>query len=207
MAKLTITTFLTLDGVMQAPGGPNEDRSDGFEHGGWSVPFADEDFGRFMDEVFRRVDCFLLGRRTYEIFAAHWPRVTDEDDPVAGPLNRLPKYVVSRTLDRADWNNTTVLGGDLAQEVGRLKEERTGGEIQVHGSARLARSLIALGLADELNLLVFPVFLGTGRRLFPDGGPPTAFALTGHRTTSTGVTIQTYRPTGPAAFGTYELGE
>ncbi|MEV3992582.1 dihydrofolate reductase family protein [Streptomyces sp. NPDC049837] len=206
MAKLTLTTFMTLDGVMQAPGGPDEDRTDGFEYGGWSVPFADEDFGRFMNEVFERVDCFLLGRRTYEIFASYWPKVTDENDPIASRLNSLPKYVVSRTLDKADWNNSTVISGDLTEEVNRLKQG-PGREVQVHGSARLAQSLIALGLLDELNVLVFPVFLGKGRRLFPDGGAPTAFELTGHRTTSTGVTIQTYRPTGPAEFGTYELGE
>jgi dihydrofolate reductase len=206
MAKLTLTTFMTLDGVMQAPGGPDEDRSDGFEYGGWSVPFVDEEFGRFMDEVFGRVDAFLLGRRTYEIFAAYWPKVTDENDPIAGRLNALPKYVVSRTLDKADWHNSTVVGGDLTEEVGRLKQG-PGREIQVHGSARLAQSLIALGLVDELNLLVYPVFLGKGRRLFPDGGTPASFELTGHRTTSTGVTIQTYRAAGPARFGTFAPGE
>ncbi|GAA2488538.1 dihydrofolate reductase family protein [Streptomyces gobitricini] len=206
MAKLTLTTFTTLDGVMQAPGGPDEDRTDGFEYGGWSVPFVDEDFGRFMDEVFGRVDAFLLGRRTYEIFASYWPEVTDENDPVASRLNALPKYVVSRTLGKAGWNNSTVISGDLTEEVNRLKQ-RPGHEIQVHGSARLAQSLIALGLVDELNLLVYPVFLGKGRRLFPDGGSPTAFELTGHRATSTGVSIQTYRAAGPARFGTFELGE
>ncbi|GGU24447.1 dihydrofolate reductase family protein [Streptomyces lavendofoliae] len=206
MAKLTLTTFMTLDGVMQAPGGPDEDRTDGFAYGGWSVPFVDEEFGRFMDGVFGRVDAFLLGRRTYEIFAAYWPHVTDENDPVASRLNALPKYVVSRTLDKAGWNNSTVLGGDLAEDVGRLKQG-PGEEIQVHGSARLAQSLIALGLVDELNLLVYPVFLGKGRRLFPEGGSPTAFELTGHRTTSTGVAIHTYRAAGPARFGTFALGE
>ncbi|WP_336321890.1 dihydrofolate reductase family protein [Streptomyces lavendofoliae] len=206
MAKLTLTTFMTLDGVMQAPGGPDEDRTDGFAYGGWSVPFVDEEFGRFMDGVFGRVDAFLLGRRTYEIFAAYWPHVTDENDPVASRLNALPKYVVSRTLDRAAWNNSTVIGGDLAEEVRRLKQG-PGEEIQVHGSARLAQSLIALGLVDELNLLVYPVFLGKGRRLFPEGGSPTAFELTGHRTTSTGVAIHTYRAAGPARFGTFALDE
>ncbi|MFF9867654.1 dihydrofolate reductase family protein [Streptomyces sp. NPDC013953] len=206
MARLTLTSFVTLDGVMQAPGGPDEDRTDGFEYGGWSVPFADEDFGTFMNEVFDRADGFLLGRRTYEIFAAYWPRVTDENDPIAGRLNALPKYVVSTTLDKADWHNSTVLGGDLAGEVARLKQQ-PGREIQVHGSARLAQSLIAQGLVDELNVLVHPVLLGKGRRLFPDGGRPTAFALAGHRTTSTGISILTYRPTGPAEFGTFALDQ
>ncbi|OEJ93695.1 dihydrofolate reductase family protein [Streptomyces thermolilacinus] len=206
MAQLTLTTFLSLDGVMQAPGGPDEDRSDGFDYGGWLVPFADEDMGRFMNEVFDRADAFLLGRRTYEIFASYWPEVTDPDDPIAGPLNNLPKHVVSRTLRTVEWNNSHLVEGDLGEVVARLKAG-PGREIQVHGSARLAQGLIAHGLVDALNLLVFPVFLGKGRRLFPDGGVPTAYELTGHRTTSTGATIQTYRPTGPAEFGTFAAEE
>ncbi|MDT9682763.1 dihydrofolate reductase family protein [Streptomyces sp. TRM76323] len=206
MAQLTLTTFLSLDGVMQAPGGRDEDRSGGFDYGGWLVPFADEDMGRFVNEVFGRADAFLLGRRTYEIFASYWPRVTDPDDPVASRLNNLPKHVVSRTLQKAEWNNSHLVEGDLVQAVARLKEG-PGREVQVHGSARLAQGLIAHGLVDALNLLVFPVFLGRGRRLFPDGGTPIAFELTDHRTTSTGATVQTYRPTGPARFGTFAPGE
>ncbi|WP_374985042.1 dihydrofolate reductase family protein [Streptomyces fradiae] len=206
MARLTLTAFLTLDGVMQAPGGRDEDRSGGFDHGGWLVPFADEDMGRFVTEVFDRAGAFLLGRRTYEIFASYWPRVTDLGDPIASRLNTLPKYVVSRTLAKADWHNTHLVGDDLAETAARLGE-RPGPEVQVHGSARLAQGLIARNLPDELNLLVFPVFLGKGRRLFPEGGAPTAYELTGHRTTSTGATIQTYRPTGPAEFGTFALPE
>ncbi|KUH40557.1 MULTISPECIES: dihydrofolate reductase family protein [Streptomyces] len=206
MAQLTLTAFLSLDGVMQAPGGREEDPSDGFDHGGWLVPFADEDMGRFMVEVFDRADAFLLGRRTYEIFAGYWPQVTDPDDPIASRLNTLPKHVVSRTLDRVDWHGSRLVEGDLVEAVTRLKEG-PGREVQVHGSARLAQGLIAHGLLDRLNLLVFPVFLGSGRRLFPEGGTPTAFELTGHRTTGTGATIQTYRPTGPATFGTFGAGE
>ncbi|MFG3497016.1 dihydrofolate reductase family protein [Streptomyces sp. NPDC047928] len=206
MAELTLTAFLTLDGVMQAPGGPDEDRSDGFDYGGWLVPFADDDMGRFMNEVFDRADGFLLGRRTYEIFASYWPRITDPDDPIASRLNNLPKHVVSTTLDRVDWAGSELVRGDLAEAVRRLKE-RPGREIQVHGSARLAQSLIAAGLVDAYHLLVYPVFLGKGRRLFPDGGVPTAFALTGHRTTASGVSIQSYRPTGPARFGTFGLDQ
>ncbi|MEU2182640.1 dihydrofolate reductase family protein [Streptomyces thermolilacinus] len=206
MAQLTLTTFLSLDGVMQAPGGPDEDRSDGFDRGGWVVPYADDDMGRFMNEVFDRADAFLLGRRTYEIFASYWPKVTDPDDPIAGPLNNLPKHVVSRTLRTVEWNNSHLVEGDLGEVVARLKEG-PGREVQVHGSARLAQGLIAHGLVDALNLLVFPVFLGKGRRLFPDGGVPTAYELTGHRTTSTGATIQTYRPTGPAEFGAFPAAE
>ncbi|CAL9575382.1 dihydrofolate reductase family protein [Streptomyces sp. enrichment culture] len=206
MAQLTLTTMLSLDGVMQAPGGPDEDRSDGFDRGGWVVPYADDDMGRFMGEVYGRADAFLLGRRTYEIFASYWPKVTDPDDPIAGPLNRLPKYVVSRTLRTAEWDNSHLVEGDLGEVVAGLKEG-PGREIQVHGSARLAQGLIAHGLVDALNLVVFPVFLGKGRRLFPDGGVPTAYELTGHRTTSTGATIHTYRTAGPAEFGSFPADE
>ncbi|GAA4894493.1 dihydrofolate reductase family protein [Streptomyces coeruleoprunus] len=206
MARLTLTTFLSLDGVMQAPGGPDEDRSGGFAYGGWLVPFFDDDMGRFVNEVFGRVDAFLLGRRTYEIFASYWPKVTDPADPIAGPLNSLPKYVVSRTLDKVDWQGSRLVQGDVVEAVTRLKEQ-PGREIQIHGSGTLAQTLIAHGLIDEYNLLVFPVFLGAGRRLFPQGGTPTAFELTAHRTTKAGVTIQTYRPTGEARFGEFGLDQ
>ncbi|MFD7556028.1 MULTISPECIES: dihydrofolate reductase family protein [unclassified Streptomyces] len=204
MGKLTLTTFLTLDGVMQAPGGPDEDRSGGFEYGGWLVPYADEGMGEFITEVFGRTGAFLLGRRTYEIFAGYWPQHDDPADPVAGKLNRLPKYVASTTLKEPAWGPVTVLDGEqLQSEIVRVKDALDG-ELQVHGSGRLAQWLLARDLVDELNLLVFPVFLGGGRRLFPTGGLPTAFELTGSRTTSSGTAIQTYRPTGRAAFGTFE---
>lgn len=204
MAKLSLTSFVTLDGVYQAPGGPNEDTRDGFEHGGWSVPYGDEDFGRFMDEVFGRVGAFLLGRRTYAIFAAHWPRVTDPDNPVATKLNSLPKYVVSSTLTQADWAGTAVIRGDLAKEVTALKEN-TDGELQVHGSGALAQSLLALDLVDTVHLLTFPVVLGTGRRLFAEGAVPTAFTHREARMTSTGVAIHTYELAGRPEYGSYEL--
>ncbi|WP_031510252.1 dihydrofolate reductase family protein [Streptomyces megasporus] len=206
MAKLTLTEFLTLDGVVQAPGGPDEDRDGGFEHGGWLVPYADEDMGRFMDEVFRTVDGFLLGRRTYQIFAAHWPHVTDEDDPIATKLNALPKYVASRTLEKVEWHNSTLLGGDAAREVAALKE-RLEGELQIHGSGTLARSLMAHGLIDEYRLLVYPVLLGSGKRLFDDGAVPTALELTDSRTTGTGVAIHTYRAAGRPRYGSFALDE
>ncbi|GAA1422374.1 dihydrofolate reductase family protein [Streptomyces thermospinosisporus] len=206
MGKLVVTTFVTLDGVYQAPGGPNEDTRDGFEHGGWSVPYGDEDFGRFMGDVFSRVGAFLLGRRTYDIFAAHWPKVTDPEDPVAGKLNSLPKYVASSTLTDPAWSNTTVIAGDLAKEVTALKE-RTEGELQVHGSGALAQSLFAADLVDTLHLLTFPVVLGAGRRLFPEGSRPTAFRHTGGSITSTGVSIQSYDRVGRPEYGTYELPE
>jgi dihydrofolate reductase len=206
MAQLSITTFVTLDGVMQAPGGPNEDPSDGFDLGGWSVPYGDEDFGRFITEVFDRAGAFLLGRRTYEIFAGYWPKVTDPADPVASRLNTLPKYVASTTLDQADWEGTTVIGGDLVKEVAAIKE-RTDGELQIHGSGGLAQSLMKHDLIDTLNLLVFPVVLGKGRRFFADGAVPTAFRHAASRTTGTGVAIHTYELEGRPQYGTYELNE
>ncbi|MGW4747527.1 dihydrofolate reductase family protein [Streptomyces sp. NPDC004288] len=202
MATLSLTQFLTLDGVMQAPGGPDEDASGGFEHGGWSVPFGDEDFGRRITEIFERPTAFLLGRRTYDIFAGYWPKRTDPTDPVASKLNGLPKYVATTTLDSADWAGTTLLKGDVAGEVAALKE-RLDGEIQMHGSAGLARTLLDHDLIDTLHLHVFPVVLGTGRRLFTDGVRPTAFRLTDARTSSTGVALHTYERTGRPAYGSY----
>ncbi|MFE9823002.1 dihydrofolate reductase family protein [Streptomyces sp. NPDC005791] len=206
MAKLTLTTFVSLDGVMQAPGGTEEDTTGGFEYGGWVVPFADEGMGAFADEVFDRAGAFLLGRRTYDIFAAYWPKVTDPQDPIASRLNTLPKHVVSTTLTDPAWENTTVISGDVPAEVARLKERTAEGELQVHGSGTLAQTLLAHDLIDEVNLLVFPVHLGSGRRLFPDGGQPTAFELIGARTTGSGIAIHTYRPAGRAQFGTFEAG-
>ncbi|MFD9910489.1 dihydrofolate reductase family protein [Streptomyces sp. NPDC059063] len=201
--KITLTQFVTLDGVMQAPGGPQEDPSDGFTHGGWSVPYGDEDFGRFMTEVFERVDAFLLGRRTYDIFAAYWPRMTDPDDPIASRLNALPKYVASTTLTSADWQGTQIIGRtDLIKDVTALKE-RPGRELQLHGSAGLAQSLLAHDLVDTVHLLTFPVVLGTGRRLFAEGGLPTAFRHTGSRTTSKGVAINSYEREGRPEYGSY----
>ncbi|PAZ16856.1 deaminase [Streptomyces sp. SA15] len=206
MGKLVLTSFVTLDGVYQAPGGPREDTRDGFEQGGWSVPYGDDDFGRFINEVFGRVGAFLLGRRTYQIFASYWPKITDPGDPVASNLNALPKYVASTTLTDPDWSNTTVIGGDLAKEVTDLKE-RTDGELQVHGSGALAQSLLALDLIDTVHLLTFPVVLGAGRRLFAEGAPPTAFRHTGGRITAAGVSIQSYDLAGRPEYGSYELPE
>ncbi|MFI8192681.1 dihydrofolate reductase family protein [Streptomyces sp. NPDC085946] len=206
MGKLVLTTFLTLDGVYQAPGGPSEDTRDGFDQGGWSVPYGDEDFVRFVTGVFDRAGAFLLGRVTYDIFAAHWPRVTDPDDPIAARLNGLPKYVASTTLTDPGWAGTTVLGGDLAAEVAALKE-RTDGELQIHGSGALARSLLARDLVDTVHLLTFPVVLGAGRRLFPEGAVPTAFRHTGGQVTGAGVSVQSYDLAGRPEYGSYQLPE
>ncbi|MFD5156776.1 dihydrofolate reductase family protein [Streptomyces hawaiiensis] len=204
MSKLVSTLFVTLDGVYQAPGGPREDTRGGFTHGGWSFPYADEDFGRFIGEVFTRPGAFLLGRRTYDIFATYWPKVTDPGDPVAAPLNSLPKYVPSSTLTDPPWAGTTVLSGDLAAEVAAVKE-RTDGEVQVHGSGALVRSLLALDLVDTLHLLTFPVVLGSGFRLFPEGAVPTAFEHAGGSVTGAGVSIQTYDLKGRPEYGEFAL--
>jgi dihydrofolate reductase len=206
MGKLVSTVFVTLDGVYQAPGGPQEDTRDGFEQGGWTVPYADEAFGAFVTESFGRVGAFLLGRRTYDIFAAYWPKVTDPADPVASKLNALPKYVPSAGLTDPQWSGTTVIGGDLAKEVTALKE-RTDGELQVHGSGALVQSLLAQDLVDTLHLLTFPVVLGAGRRLFPEGAVPTAFRHVGGQVTGTGVSIQSYELAGRPEYGSYELPE
>ncbi|CAL9599251.1 dihydrofolate reductase family protein [Streptomyces sp. enrichment culture] len=201
MGRIVSQIFVTLDGVYQAPGGPQEDTRHGFEHGGWVAPYIDGDFGAFVDQVFARPAAFLLGRHTYEIFASYWPKVTDPADPVAGKLNALPKYVVSSTLGDPAWAGTTVLRGDLAKEIGSLKE-RTDGEIQIHGSGALVASLLDLGLLDTVHLLTFPVVLGAGLRLFREGSLPTAFRPTGGTVTSAGVTIQTYDVAGRPRYGT-----
>jgi dihydrofolate reductase len=206
--RLTLHTFLTLDGVMQAPGGPDEDRDGGFAHGGWSFPFGDQDFGAAVGGWFEHASAFLLGRKTYEIFAGHWPLVTDPGDPVASKLNALQKYVASTTLTSADWNNSTLIGGsgDLAAEVAKLKEQ-PGDELQVHGSGDLAHTLIEHDLVDEYRLLYFPVHLGTGKKLFRDGAAAAALRLVSATTTSTGVIIATYQPAGPVQHGSYALDQ
>lgn len=203
MGKLTMTTFVTLDGVMQAPGGPPEDTSGGFSHGGWLVPLADPDMGQFMASVFDRADAFLLGRGTYQIFAGHWPRVTDPADPIATRLNQLPKHVASKTLDKFEWNNSSLVR-DVVGGVAELKR-RYARELQVHGSAGLAQTLTQHDLVDEYNLLTFPVVLGTGKRLFGAGAVPSALELASTRTTSRGVVISTYRRAGKPTYGSFML--
>ena len=200
MPKLTMTAFVTLDGVMQAPGGPTEDPSGGFEHGGWVVPYFDGKFGEFMVAVFARAGAFLLGRGTWQIFAGHWPRVTDPMDPIALALNKFPKYVASRTLERADWSGSIIIR-DVPGEVARLKAGPGTGELQVHGSPGLAQTLLQHGLIDELHLLTFPVVLGSGKKLFGAGTVPTAFELAGTQATGTGVVISSYRRTGRPSYG------
>jgi dihydrofolate reductase len=200
--RLTVTTFITLDGVYQAPGGPGEDEEGGFQHGGWSFPYADADFGAAMVGWFSHADAFLLGRKTYDIFASYWPKVTDSSDPIASRLNALPKYIVSRGQPLLDWENSRLVTGDVAAEIARLKQA-PGDELQVHGSGNLVHTLIRHGLADEYRLLVYPVLLGTGKRLFPEGDIGAALRLVDSKPTGTGVQIMVYQPAGPVQYGSF----
>jgi len=192
--RLTLNAFLSIDGVMQGPGGVDEDRSGGFERGGWLVPYADEGFGEIVDSWFRRASAILLGRTTYDMMFTYWSQVTDPDNIVAEKLNGLTKYVASRTLTDPEWQHTTVLSDDVVERVRALKEE-PGDELQIHGSCKLARDLHTAGLIDEYRLLVFPVVVGEGKRLFTDGMPASGFTVTDSRTTSTGATYTALTPT------------
>ena len=195
--KLTATMMVSVDGVYQGPGGPDEDRRDGFDRGGWVAPFFDEETGQFVTSVFERADALLLGRRTWEIFEGYWPH-HDEGDPVSHGINVLPKYVPSTTLREPGWN-TSVISADVEAAVRDLKE-KPGRELQVHGSGQLLRWLLERDLVDELVLQVYPVVVGAGRRLFPEQGPSHSLALVESRATPSGVSLQTYRPAGRATF-------
>jgi dihydrofolate reductase len=200
MRKLIVTTFLTLDGVMQAPGGPEEDDSGGFAYGGWSVNFWDDLMGEAKTEEFSVPFDLLLGRRTYEIFASFWPNAPEE----AGgkPLNDATKYVCSRSHPSLDWTPAVLLEGDVAEGVAALKED-DGPELQVHGSGNLAQTLIRHGLADEYRLWVFPLVLGQGKRLFADGTIPAALRLVDSKLSTTGVVMGTYEPAGEVVTGSF----
>ncbi|HHX43860.1 MAG TPA: dihydrofolate reductase family protein [Chloroflexi bacterium] len=199
MGELTVSTFVTLDGVMQAPGGPTEDTSGGFTHGGWVAPHFDDDMGSIIDAIFANADAFLLGRTTYDIFAAYWPRITDPDNIVATSLNSLPKFVASRTRTSFDWSNTSHVR-DVVQEVRALKQ-RFPREIQIHGSCGLLQTLIANDLIDEYRLFTFPVLIGTGKRLFGAGTVPAGLSLVQSRPTASGVLYSVYRRAGPLVTG------
>jgi dihydrofolate reductase len=198
--KLTTTTNVSVDGVMQGLGGPDEDRSGGFERGGWALPLFDDEAETSLAGVYQRADAFLFGRRTYEIFAGYWGARADSG-PIAAALNTRPKYVASTTLTDPQWADTTVLSGDVAAAVGELKA-KPGGELQVHGSGNLVRWLLDNHLVDEITLLTYPVVVGQGTRLFPDTGPDAALELVESRSTPSGVTIQVYRPTGRPQYAT-----
>ena len=194
--RLTTMTQVTVDGVMQGNGGASdEDRRNGFERGGWAMRAGDDETLTLINQTYQRADAFLFGRRTYEIFAPYWGAITDPNNPIAAPLNAKPKYVASDTLTAPRWANTTVLSGDLTAAINELKAEPAG-ELQVHGSGALVRWLLANDLVDEMTLIVVPVVLGQGTRLFPDAGPDIALDLRDSRTDSRGVTIQVYRPAG-----------
>jgi dihydrofolate reductase len=203
MRKLVVGTFVTVDGVMQAPGGPDEDREGGFEHGGWSVNYWDEKMGKIVTEDTLRSGALLLGRKTYDIFATYWPHAP-ADDPVAAQLNSVPKYVASRTLDEVTWNNSTLIQGDVAEAVARLKEE-PGGEIQVTGSGDLIQTLLKHDLVDEYRLWVFPLVLGSGKRLFAGGTLPGNLRLTSTQTSGTGVAIHAYERAGEVQYGSFDV--
>jgi len=202
--KLTLNTFLSLDGVMQGPGGPDEDRAGGFEHGGWVVPYVDEGFGAVVDTWFAKTDEVLLGRTTYDMFYAFWSTVTDPDDVVAAKLNSRPKHVVSTTLRDPAWHNTSVINNDVVATIEKLKAQ-PGGELQVHGSCGLANTLHDAGLIDEYRLIIFPVVLGGGKRLFADGSVPGSLTLVDSTVTGTGAVALTLKPAGKLGVGDFEV--
>jgi dihydrofolate reductase len=197
--KLTTTTQVSVDGVMQGNGGATEeDRRSGFERGGWArppEPLFDDEAMTSVQQIYQRADAFLFGRRTYELFAGYWGVRTDLEDPIVGALNTRPKYVASTTLTDPQWADTTVLSGDLAAAIGELKA-KPGGELQVHGSGALTRWLLDNELVDEMTLFIVPVVVGQGTRLFPDAGPDIALDLLESRAFPRGITLQIYRPNG-----------
>lgn len=202
MRKLVVGTFVTMDGVMQAPGGPDEDREGGFAHGGWLVPYFDDQFATSMGEWTGRAGAYLLGRKTYEMFAASWPNSSDP----AEPLNVRPKYVASRTLTKVTWNNSTLLKGDVAAAVAKLKAE-DGGEIQVHGSGSLVQTLLQHDLVDTIRIWQFPVVLGTGKRFFAPGALPRGFRLVDTQVTTAGAVLLVYELVGKLKYGEVEVGQ
>jgi dihydrofolate reductase len=200
--KVVLTEFVTLDGVSQGPGSPDEDTSDGFTRGGWLVPHMDGTFVQRASDWLGLADGLLLGRRTYEAFARDWPKITDPDDPFTGRMNSLPKYVVSNTLTEGTWHPTTVLRGDPLRTVAELRS-RPGRELQIHGSARLGETLLSAGLVDTLRLVVAPTVLRTGRRLLTGPGSPSGLRLLHHEATPNGLLLLEYGTTGQAAVGEY----
>ena len=198
--KLTTTTQVSLDGVMQANGGPNV-LDVGFERAGWARPLFNSETMTFVDHLYQSADAFLFGRRTYELFAGYWGVMNPGSSPIADALNTKTKYVASTTITEPRWAHTTVLFGDLTAAIGELKA-KPGGELQVHGSGRLVRWLLENDLVDEMNLLIAPVVVGQGTRLFPDNGPDMALDLVESRDFTKGITLQVYRPVGRPQYAT-----
>jgi dihydrofolate reductase len=202
MRRLIVSTFLTLDGVMQAPGGPGEDDSGGFAHGGWSVNYWDEQMGQVMGEAMSGPFDLILGRKTYDIFAAYWPHASD--DQGAKPLNDATKYVASRSHPTLGWSDSILIEGDAVEGIAALKKE-DGPELQVHGSGDLIQTLIRHNLVDQYRLWVFPLVIGSGKRLFSDGTIPCGLKLVESKVSTTGVVIGTYEPAGEIVTGSFAL--
>lgn len=202
MRKLIVSTFLTLDGVMQAPGGPGEDDSGGFAHGGWSVNYWDEQMGQVMTEAMSAPFDLVLGRRTYDIFAAYWPHAPEEAG--AKPLNDATKFVASRSRPTLEWKKSVLIEGDAAEGIAALKKQ-DGPELQVHGSGDLIQTLMRHNLVDQYRLWVFPVVIGSGKRLFSDGTIPSGLKLVDSKVSTTGVMIGTYEPAGEIVTGSFAL--
>jgi dihydrofolate reductase len=198
MGALVVSMFTTLDGVMQGPGGSDEDREEGFRYGGWQAPYFDEESGKVISEDIAGLEALLLGRKTYEIFAAYWPNQAAEN-PIAARLNEAPKYVASRTLDKLEWNNSQLIEGDVAEAVSRLKGRF--GRVNVIGSGNLVQTLLRNDLIDRLNLWVHPVLLGSGKRLFAEGTVPSALRLVESATFPKGAVLLSYEPVGKPTFG------
>ena len=211
MRRIVVATFTSLDGVMQAPGGPQEDPTGGFTLGGWTAPYFDEALGASLGQIFGRPFDLLLGRKTYDIFAAHWPYVSDPNDPIAASFNRVTKYVASRSRPKLGWQNSQLLGDDIVASLKKLKgqvgQEGHGPDLVVQGSSDLLQTLWREGLVDELSVLIFPVVLGKGKRLFGDGASPAGLKLLKSQSFPTGVIVATYQPAGAVKTGDFQLAE
>jgi dihydrofolate reductase len=203
MRKIIAATFVSMDGVMQAPGGPEEDPVGGFAYGGWTFHYFDEVAGKAMDELFSRPFSLLLGRRTYDIFAAYWP---DQNDPIADAFNPATKYVATHRPDTLSWQNTQWLGPDIVATLRNLKQEH-GPDLLIQGSGNLIQTLLANGLIDEIRLMIFPLLLGKGKRLFGDAAMPSAFKLVKSQASTTGVMMATYERAGEIEVGSFATGE
>jgi len=206
MRKLIVQSQITLDGIIQAPGGPEEDPTGGFKYGGWSAGYYDDFLGGVMSEQMAKPFDLLLGRKTYEIFAAYWPYVKSNspDYETAGKLNSAKKYVASTTLEKLDWSNSTLIKGDIVQEIKKLKQQN-GLELQVHGSSNLIQTLLKHDLVDEFRLKIFPITLGIGKRLFGEGTIPAGFKLIDNKNSTTGVIVATYERAGEVKTGSFAL--